>query len=111
MRLVLALISVLSVVGTTQAFETVSVPVQYKGHDIQLPGRFDKPTDPDPFPAVVLLHGCTDYEEHPPHSTLVEHASWRGVRFLDRRQLHATRRVLVRWCAVQRSGFGCACNR
>jgi hypothetical protein len=49
MRLVLqALISVLSFVGTTQAFEAVSVPVQYKGHEIQLPGRFDKPADPGP---------------------------------------------------------------
>src|SRR5215471_7848070 len=83
MRVLPALISVLSFVGTTQAFEAVSVPGQYKDHEIQLPGRFDKPADPGPFPAVILLHGCTGYQEHPPHSTVVEHASWRRVCVLD----------------------------
>src|SRR5215472_312672 len=88
MRLVLpALTSVSSFVGTAQAFEAVSVPVQHKDHEIQLPGRFDKPADPGPFPAVIRLHGCTGYQEHPPHSTVVEHASWRRVCVLDRRQL------------------------
>src|SRR5215467_5353845 len=56
MRLVLpALISVLSFVGTMQA---ALVPVQSKYHKIQLPGRFDKPADPGPFPAVILLLGA-----------------------------------------------------
>jgi len=78
MRLVLpALISVLSFVGTMQAFEAASVPVRSKDHKIQLPGRFDKPADPGPFPAVILLHRCTRYQEHPPHSNVVEHASSR----------------------------------
>ena len=75
MRLVLpALISVLSFVGTIQA---ASVPVQSKNHKIQLPGRFDKPADPGPFPAVILLHRCIGYQEHPAHSNVVEHASSR----------------------------------
>src|SRR5215510_8055880 len=67
-------------------FCRVSVPVQYKDHEIQLPGRFDKPADLGPFPAVILLHGCGGYQEHPPHSTVVEHASWRRVCVLDRRR-------------------------
>ena len=75
MRLVLpALISVPSFVGTMQA---ASVPVQSKDHKIQLPGRFDKPADPGPFPAVILLHRCAGYQEHPAHSNVVEHASSR----------------------------------
>jgi hypothetical protein len=70
MRLILqALISVLSFVRTTQAFEAASVPVQYKDHEIQLPGSVDKLADPGPFPAVILLHGCIAYQEHLPHST------------------------------------------
>jgi hypothetical protein len=57
------------------------VPVQYKGHEIKLPGRFDKLTDPGPFPAVIPLYGCTGHQEHPPHSTVCmligeEYASW-----------------------------------
>ena len=75
--------------GPRKPLRRLQCPVQYKDHEIQLPGRVDKPVDPGPFPAVILLHGCTDYLEHPAHSTVVEHASWRGVCVLDRRRLHA----------------------
>jgi len=57
-----ALISTLALVGTAQSFEQVSVPVQYNGQQIELPGRFDKPVGPGPVPAVIILHGCDGYQ-------------------------------------------------
>jgi dienelactone hydrolase len=61
--------SSLALTGVALASEPVSVPVQYKGQQIQLTGRFDKPAGAAPFPAVILLHGCTGYSFHLPHSS------------------------------------------
>jgi dienelactone hydrolase len=61
-----ALANLVGVSGAS-ALEPVAVPVQYKGHDIELPGRFDKPAGAGPFPAVILLHGCHGYTAHLPH--------------------------------------------
>jgi dienelactone hydrolase len=54
-------------VAPASATEAVSVPVEYQGHMIELPGRFDKPAGPGPFPAVILLHGCSGYKNHLSH--------------------------------------------
>ena len=62
-------LSNLALTGVALAFEPVSVPVQYKGQQIELTGRFDKPTGAGPFPAVILLHGCAGYTAHLPHSS------------------------------------------
>ena len=62
-------LSSLALISSARAFEQASVPVQYKGHEIQLTGRFDKPAGAGPFPAVILLHGCSGYTEHLPHSS------------------------------------------
>ena len=44
--------------GTDASAEELSVPVDYRGQQIQLTGRFDKPTAQGPVPVVILLHNC-----------------------------------------------------
>ena len=61
--------SSVALISGARGFEPVSVPVQYKGHEIQLTGRFDKPVGAGPFAAVILLHGCAGYTAHLPHSS------------------------------------------
>jgi acetyl esterase/lipase len=69
------LISDLAIVGTAQSVEQVSVPIQYEGRQIELPGRFDKPAGPRPFPAVIILHGCGGYQGLGLRETMV----WSGT--------------------------------
>jgi dienelactone hydrolase len=38
--------------------ETITVPVDYQGRQIELSGSLDKPSGAGPFPVVILLHGC-----------------------------------------------------
>jgi dienelactone hydrolase len=43
------------------ASEQIIVPVDYRGHQIELAGWFDKPGGPGPFPVVIGLHSCSGY--------------------------------------------------
>jgi dienelactone hydrolase len=38
--------------------ETIAVPLDYQGRQIELSGSLDKPSGAGPFPVVILLHGC-----------------------------------------------------
>jgi dienelactone hydrolase len=38
--------------------EDISVPVTWKGQEIQIRARFYKPGGPGPFPLVIMLHHC-----------------------------------------------------
>jgi dienelactone hydrolase len=49
----------LAMASTVARAESVSVPLAYQGRDIALAGDFAKPSGPGPFPAVILLHGCS----------------------------------------------------
>jgi dienelactone hydrolase len=53
--------------ATAQVREEFSVPVDYRGGQIQLRAEFQKPaTGAGPFPAIIALHACGGY--HDPYS-------------------------------------------
>jgi dienelactone hydrolase len=73
---VVALLSILAatIPGPTafaQTFEAISIPLAYEGHEIELTGRFEKPTGAGPFPAAILLHGCEGYQAGLWHTTMM----------------------------------------
>ena len=45
--------------------EELSVPVEYRGEQIQLAGRFEKPARPGALPTVILLHNCAGIDGSP----------------------------------------------
>jgi dienelactone hydrolase len=45
----------------TKPREEISVPVDYRGRQIQLTGWFEKPATAGPFPVVIVLHSCSGY--------------------------------------------------
>jgi dienelactone hydrolase len=48
-----------SLLWATSAWaEDISVPVTWKGQEIQIRARFYKPAGPGPFPLVIMLHHC-----------------------------------------------------
>ena len=44
--------------ATSARGEDISVPVTWKGQEIQIRARFYKPGGPGPFPLVIMLHHC-----------------------------------------------------
>jgi dienelactone hydrolase len=59
MKACVAALAVLLGLSTAARAESLRVPVDYQGQQIEIPARFEKPDGAGPFPAVVLLHGCS----------------------------------------------------
>jgi len=55
-RLVVALF-LIAAAGMARA-ETITIPVDWQGRQIEISGLFEKPSGPGPFPMLILLHGC-----------------------------------------------------
>src|ERR1700739_2026157 len=51
--------------GVAACGEALSVPVDYRGEQIQLAGRFEKPVAQGPLPVVILLHNCAGVDGSP----------------------------------------------
>ena len=67
--------------------EQLSVPVEYRGQQIQLMVMFNKPPGPGPFPLVIALHSCSAYS-----ANMYGGALPRWVAFL-RQQGYATLKI------------------
>ena len=57
-RLLAGVLLVLSAAAGTASAESLTVPVDYEGRQIDLAAVLEKPEGGGPFPAVILLHGC-----------------------------------------------------
>src|SRR5215469_10272073 len=51
--------------GADASSEELSVPMHYRGQQIQLVGRFEKPAAQGPLPVVILLHNCAGVDGSP----------------------------------------------
>lgn len=64
-RLVLILALIVALPGLAQAASTAfPVSSTYQGRPLKLTGDLYRPPGPGPFPAVVLLHGCSGIQEN-----------------------------------------------
>jgi dienelactone hydrolase len=58
LRIWIALCAGPALLAGRAAAETLTVPVDYEGRQIELAANFERPEAGGPFPAVILLHGC-----------------------------------------------------
>jgi dienelactone hydrolase len=61
----IVLLSIELLWGADARAEELSVPMDYHGQQIELTGRFDKPTAKGPLPVVILLHNCAGVDGSP----------------------------------------------
>ena len=67
-------------VQSAPAAEMLAVPVEYGDKTIELPAYYYRPEGPGPFPAVVLMHGCSGIS--PSHHAWARWLNERGYAVL-----------------------------
>jgi dienelactone hydrolase len=85
--------------GATARGETLSVPLDYQGRQIVLSGSFDTPAGAGPFPAVMLLHGCSGNNAY----ALGRSEAWAGL-------LHREGYATFIFDSFTARGFSNVCN-